>query len=113
MIHDRLIAAFNKQDAQTYYRANEQFHRTLVTSAGNEVLAEIHAALIVHLHRGRFLALTTSEMNASFAGAHEGVIQALERRDAETAAAEVSEHQLAVGLDVLSALSGEIEGIGP
>ena len=104
-IHDRLIAAFKKQDAPNYYRANEQFHRALVVTAGNETLADIHADLVVHLHRARFLALTATEMNVDFADAHDGIIAAIERRDADTAAAEVSAHQLEVGRDVLSALN--------
>ena len=103
-IHDRLIVAFEKRDAPSYYRANEQFHRALVLTAGNQVVAEIHAALVVHLHRARFLALATTEMNASFAEAHDGIIRALEARDGQTAATEVNAHQLEVAQDVLSAL---------
>jgi DNA-binding GntR family transcriptional regulator len=103
-IHDRLIAAFEKQDAPGYFRANEQFHRALVLTAGNETLADIHAALVVHLHRARFLALTATEMNAGFADAHDGIIAAIERRDGDAAAAEVSAHQMEVAKDVLAAL---------
>lgn len=105
-IHDRLVAAFKRQDAPNYYRANEQFHRALVVIAGNEVLAEIHAALVVHLHRARFLALTTTEMKVSFAEAHDGIIVAIEGRDGSTAAADVGAHQLEVAKDVLTALDG-------
>jgi DNA-binding GntR family transcriptional regulator len=111
-IHDRLVAAFKKRDAPNYYRANEQFHRALVVTAGNEILAEIHAALVVHLHRARFVALTTTDMNVGFAEAHDSIIAAIESRDAQTAAAEVGEHQLEVAKDVLSALDSALAAGG-
>jgi DNA-binding GntR family transcriptional regulator len=104
-IHDRLIGAFEKKRATPYYRANEAFHRALVVAAGNDTLADIHATLVLHLHRARFLALTSTDMNAGFAHAHEGIMAALERGDGEAAAAEVTEHQREVSVDVLGALN--------
>ena len=103
-IHDRLIRAFGRKEAPLYYRSNEEFHRAIVLTAGNQTLAGIHAGLIVHLHRARFLALTSTEMNPSFAEDHDSIVQALERRDAATAAAEVTRHQAEVAKDVMGAL---------
>ncbi len=105
VIHDALATAHKSNDPQRYYVSNEQFHRSIVTLAGNETLADIHADLIVHLHRARNVALSRSDVDVGFAHAHDEIIQAIERRDADAAAAEVTEHQRAIAETVLLALA--------
>jgi DNA-binding GntR family transcriptional regulator len=103
-IHQRVVRAFGRGDAAAYYEANEAFHRGLVLTAGNETLAEIHQRLIIHLHRARFLALTSTEVNKVFADAHGAIIAAVEARDGAAAEREVVAHQMEVAADVLAAL---------
>jgi len=103
-IHQRVVRAFGRGDAPVYYEANEAFHRGLVLIAGNQTLAEIHQSLVIHLHRARFLALTTTDMNAGFADAHGSIIAAIEARDGAAAEREVTAHQMEVADDVLGAI---------
>jgi DNA-binding GntR family transcriptional regulator len=105
VIHDALATAHRTNDPARYYVSNEQFHRSIVMLAGNGTLADIHADLIVHLHRARNVALSRSDVDVGFAHAHDEIIEAIERRDADAAAAEVTEHQRAITETVLSALA--------
>ncbi|WCM28597.1 GntR family transcriptional regulator [Sphingomonas sp. QA11] len=104
VIHDALKSAYVSHDPARYYLSNEQFHRAVVVQCGNRTLAEIHASLIVHLHRARHFALTTQEVNLEFAHDHDEIIEAIERRDTEAAGRKMAGHQAGVAEHVLAAL---------
>ncbi|WP_019832865.1 GntR family transcriptional regulator [Sphingomonas sp. PR090111-T3T-6A] len=104
VIHDALKSAYVSHDPARYYLSNEQFHRAVVVQSGNETLAEIHAGLIVHLHRARHFALTMRDVNLEFAHDHDEIIEAIERRDADAAGRRMTEHQAGVADHVLAAL---------
>lgn len=104
VIHDALKSAYVSHDPARYYLSNEQFHRAVVVQCGNRTLAEIHASLIVHLHRARHFALTAQEVNLEFAHDHDEIIEAIEQRDAEAAGRKMAGHQAGVADHVLTAL---------
>ncbi|WP_342248978.1 GntR family transcriptional regulator [Sphingomonas sp. OTU376] len=104
VIHDALKSAYVSHDPARYYLSNEQFHRAVVVQSGNQTLADIHAGLIVHLHRARHFALTMSEVNLEFAHDHDEIIEAIERRDTEVAGRRMTEHQAGVADHVLMSL---------
>ncbi len=112
VIHDALATAHRSNDPARYYVSNEQFHRSIVVLAGNQTLADIHADLIVHLHRARNVALSRSDVDVSFAHAHDEIIEAIERRDATAAVTEVTDHQRAIAETVLTALARTFDAAG-
>jgi DNA-binding GntR family transcriptional regulator len=104
LIHNALTSAHQAHDPARYYISNEQFHRAIVVLMANRTLADIHAALIVHIHRARNVALNRSDIDAKFAHAHNDIMHAIERRDGEGAAKVVKEHQREIARTVLAAL---------
>ncbi|WP_176593790.1 GntR family transcriptional regulator [Sphingobium sp. EM0848] len=110
VIHDALKSAYVSHDPARYYLSNEQFHRAVVVQCGNRTLVEMHASLIVHLHRARHFALTMREMNLEFAHDHDEIIAAIERRDAEAAGHHMADHQAGVADQVLAALPPGVTG---
>lgn len=108
VIHDALKSAYVSHDPQRYYLSNEQFHRAVVVQCGNETLGEIHASLIIHLHRARHFALTSQEVNLEFAHDHDEIIAAIERRDTEAAGRKMADHQAGVADHVLTALQPDL-----
>jgi DNA-binding GntR family transcriptional regulator len=105
LIHDALSSAHRAHDPARYYISNEQFHRTIVVLSGNRTLADIHATLVVHLHRARNVALSRADIDMSFAHAHDDIMEAIERRDGKSAVDFVMEHQREISRTVLDALT--------
>lgn len=105
-IQDEMAAALAKGNVKRYFASNEQFHKAIVASTGNETLIDIHTSLSGHLRRARVFGLHSRPINHKFINEHARVIKALRKGDFAGAQKEISSHLTAVERGVLKVLEG-------
>lgn len=90
--HEACEPAVRADDAEAYYRLNEQFHLALYRSCHNGFLTDQATTLHQRLRTYRRLQLRVpGRMRVSFAE-HAGVVEAIQGGDGDLAAARVREH---------------------
>ncbi|WP_188517660.1 GntR family transcriptional regulator [Alsobacter metallidurans] len=95
-----------------YSAANIAFHQRLIELGGSELLVDLTANLLLHVRGIRQLSIGKSERIARSFDEHLGIIDALERRDADLAERLSKEHTL--GLAAYVEKHGkELLGDGP
>ncbi|RYY93140.1 MAG: GntR family transcriptional regulator [Comamonadaceae bacterium] len=80
-IHHRMRAAYDRRDRAAYYEMNRQIHEGIVAATRNPVLATQYAVLNARIRRIRFASGMTEEIWARAMAEHEGMLNALQRRD--------------------------------
>lgn len=91
-IHDRMYAHYKAGERLEYYKLNQLIHTSLVALADNETLANFHSMLQSRLKRVRFIGHEGPENWAAAMAEHEGIISALEARDADRLAEVLGRH---------------------
>jgi DNA-binding GntR family transcriptional regulator len=86
-VHKRLLDSFRR--GADYVRINDEFHRAIMYASGNESLVDVHAPLWLHLQRARQLVLRTEEVSRGYVQAHERLMKAILKRDADAAVTEM------------------------
>lgn len=86
-VHKRLLDSFRR--GADYVRINDEFHRAIMYASGNESLVDVHAPLWLHLQRARQLVLKTEEVSRGYVQAHERLMKAILKRDADAAVTEM------------------------
>ena len=86
-VHKRLLDSFRR--GADFVRVNDEFHRAIMSASGNQSLVEAHAPLWLHLQRARQLALRTEDVSRGYVQAHERLMKAIVRRDADAAVKEM------------------------
>jgi DNA-binding GntR family transcriptional regulator len=86
-VHKRLLDSFRR--GADYVRINDEFHRAIMYASGNESLVDAHAPLWLHLQRARQLVLRTEEVSRGYVQAHERLMKAIVKRDADAAVTEM------------------------
>lgn len=81
-LHERMKAAFDRQQMQPYYELNRQIHEAIVRAARNPVLVTQYAILNGRIRRIRFESPMSPEIWSRAMAEHEGMMNALLRRDA-------------------------------
>lgn len=80
-LHEQMKAAFAAQQVQPYYELNRRIHEAIVRAARNPVLATQYAVLNGRIRRIRFESPMSPEIWSRAMAEHDGMMNALLRRD--------------------------------
>jgi DNA-binding GntR family transcriptional regulator len=77
----RMVEHYQGRDLLSYYRCNRLIHEAIVRAADNAVLAGFHESVAARIRRVRFITPMSAEHWALAIVEHEGILNALRRRD--------------------------------
>jgi len=77
-----MVEHYRARDLLSYYRCNRQIHECIVRAADNAVLAGFYESVAARIRRARFIIPMNPEHWALAVQEHEGILNALQRRDA-------------------------------
>jgi DNA-binding GntR family transcriptional regulator len=77
-----MVRHYEARDLLSYYRCNRQIHEAIVRAADNAVLAGFYESVSGRIRRARFITPMTPAHWALAIQEHEGILNALQRRDA-------------------------------
>ncbi|MES2187516.1 MAG: GntR family transcriptional regulator [Pseudomonadota bacterium] len=81
-LHDEMRACFDRRDMAPYYTLNRRIHEAIVQATRNPVLVAQYANLNARICRIRFATAMSPEIWSRAMAEHEGMLNALMRRDA-------------------------------
>jgi DNA-binding GntR family transcriptional regulator len=99
----QMVALYEARDLPPYYALNRAIHERIVTVAGSATLSALYQQVSARIRRARFVAPMTEPGWALAVAEHEGVANALQRRDGAAAAAILKTHLSNKGKDVVAA----------
>lgn len=82
-LHYEMRAAYERQDAPTYFARNQQIHEAIMMAARNETLQGIYANLSSRIQRARFTAHKTPEQWADAMKDHDRMLVLINAREGE------------------------------
>lgn len=80
-VHERMKKAFERRDIEAYYTLNRQIHEAIVRATRNPVLVTQYRILNARVLRIRFTSPMTDDIWSRAMAEHEGMMNALQRRD--------------------------------
>ncbi len=84
-LHARMLDFHATGDAPSYFDVNTSIHDLIVQEAGNPILAESHARIMIRARRGRFMAIFDAGRWSQAVQQHETVMSAFRDGDATKA----------------------------
>lgn len=96
-LHARMAEHFAAGERHGYFRLNQEIHELLVTFARNATLKALHETLIARARPGRYNALLSMERWREAMEEHEALMEALRRRDADSAGRIMARHVARTG----------------
>lgn len=103
-INEQLVSLAEKEDIETFFHKNEEFHRTFISYCQNEKLQELREHMVQRFTRFRLEALSVPGRLMESVHQHRTIIRALARKDGRLAEAVVLEHALLSGEDLVGRL---------
>lgn len=103
-LHARMLDEYAARDASAYFDTNTNIHDTIVSEAGNLILAESHRRVMVRAKRGRFMAIVDADRWRQAVDEHEAVMAAFRARDADAAGTIWRKHLRHTGETVVDVL---------
>jgi len=91
-LHKGMQRAAASHDPTTYYRLNDEFHRTIVLGAANKTLAEMHERIMWHVHRARHRANQYERLSEGAAEHHDRIVRHILDGEAAAASQAIAEH---------------------
>lgn len=91
-LHAQMRQAYDQRDMAPYYALNRQIHEAIVQAARNPVLVSQYSILNARIRRIRFASPMTPEIWARAMAEHEGMLNALQRRDSAAMASILKTH---------------------
>jgi DNA-binding GntR family transcriptional regulator len=91
-IYREMQQAAKQNAADRYYDLNNNFHRSIVSGAGNRSLAELHEKVMWHVHRERYRAAVVEPFTEESAEHHEEIVRAILENRAEEAGLAMRRH---------------------
>jgi DNA-binding GntR family transcriptional regulator len=91
-LHYQMLAHHARGERPEYFRLNQDIHRLIAQTAGNETLAEMIAGLSDRLRSARYQANLSRERWDQAVAEHGEILAALEARDAVALAAVLRRH---------------------
>lgn len=91
-LHLAMLAEYEKRDRLAYFKLNQEIHASLVKFAGNPVLLEAHQQLQARIKRVRFVGNDTPQAWEGAVAEHQGMVDALLKRDGEALAKVIGVH---------------------
>ncbi|MDW5442902.1 GntR family transcriptional regulator [Polaromonas sp. SM01] len=82
LLHERMRSAYAARDLSVYYELNRGVHEAVVQAARNPVLLAQYAVINARIRRIRFNSPMTQAIWSRAMAEHEGMLNALARRDA-------------------------------
>ena len=82
VLQDRMASAHAHGDLEEYFRLNEQVHRTIRETSGNDTLLAMLESFSTRVRRARYMANLAPARWAAAVEEHEAMLRALEARDA-------------------------------
>jgi DNA-binding GntR family transcriptional regulator len=82
VLQANMVEHYRARDLLSYYRCNRLIHETIVRAADNAVLAGFYESVAARIRRARFITPMSPEHWALAVQEHEGILNALQRRDA-------------------------------
>jgi DNA-binding GntR family transcriptional regulator len=79
--HAAMVRHFRDGDLVQYYRRNRQIHEAIVAAAANPVLSALYDSVTARIRRARYVTPMTPARWALAVQEHEGILNALTRRD--------------------------------
>ena len=76
-----MVEHYRARDLLSYYRCNRLIHEAIVRAADNAVLAGFYESIAARIRRARFITPMSPEHWALAIQEHEGILNALQRRD--------------------------------
>jgi DNA-binding GntR family transcriptional regulator len=103
-LHEAMVARHARGDLAGYFRHNQAIHLKIVEASGNSVLAATYRQLNANVLRARYMANLSQERWDEAVAEHEGMLVALEARDAARLTRLLREHLAHKLTAVLSAV---------
>jgi DNA-binding GntR family transcriptional regulator len=91
---EELRRSYEEADRPTYFRINQNIHKALLNTAGNETLVKAHELLAHRVQRARYQANLTPARWRAAVEEHEAITEALCNRDAKKTAELMKDHLL-------------------
>jgi DNA-binding GntR family transcriptional regulator len=79
--HNAMLENYKRRDLAQYYRRNRQIHEAIVAAAMNPVLSNVYESVTARIRRARYVTPMTEQRWAIAIREHEGIVNALIRRD--------------------------------
>jgi DNA-binding GntR family transcriptional regulator len=80
-LHDEMIAQYASGQESAYLRNNRAIHEALIEMSGNATLSSMYQQILTRIHCIRFVVGKSSEQWKKAIDEHEGIVDALEKRD--------------------------------
>jgi DNA-binding GntR family transcriptional regulator len=91
-LHQQMRSAYDGRSLAPYYRLNREIHESIVRATRNSVLVEQYSLLNARIRRIRFDTPMSEEIWARAMAEHEGMLNALQRRDGAAMASILKTH---------------------
>jgi DNA-binding GntR family transcriptional regulator len=101
-IHAKMVQLYKRGNKTEYFRLNGRLHQLIVEAAGNQVLRDMYANLLVHVQRARYFALEQQNHWERGVNEHEEILDALVRRDGQLASRLLYRHVRATGEQMMN-----------
>ena len=90
--HEQMTACFREEDMRGYYIHNRRIHEQIMAASRNSELSAIYASVNARVRRARFVVSMPRERWTEAMAEHEGILNALIRRDGPTLARILKTH---------------------
>lgn len=80
-LHARMLGEWKRRDLPAYYASNRGIHEAVVAATGNPVLQELYTQVNARIRRVRFASPMTEDIWSRAVAEHEGMLNAIQRRD--------------------------------
>lgn len=99
-LHERMVASYRRNNVRRYLELNREIHETIFEIADNGTLTLMYRQLLAKTHLARFIARKTKQQWERAIDDHNQIMDALERRDAETLAHVLYAHLVETAADI-------------
>ena len=106
-LHDRMHDFYEQGDRETYFELNTTIHERIVALAGNPILSDVHARLMLRARRGRYLAIFSADRWRQAVAEHDALMAAMRDGDAEKAFDVWRAHLMNTGEAVRQSISAQ------
>jgi DNA-binding GntR family transcriptional regulator len=79
--HEAMVRHYADGDLVGYYRCNREIHEAIVAAARNPALSSLYESVTARIRRARYVTPMTPQRWAIALSEHEGILNALARRD--------------------------------
>jgi len=97
-MHERMMKLYREGRRRECFQTDFEIHNFIVAMTGNSLFVATHESLMIRARRGRYLALFSQARWDEAMNEHEGIMDAINRRDGVEAGDLMSGHVLQTGV---------------